>query len=103
MQKIADLFPVLPEELRQKRLEWPHGKINAVLDTDLSNEIDDLFALGLAILTPEKINLQAVTATKNKINAIKVGKIKIGKYFFIGLFTIFFFINKLQKISKKAA
>ena len=62
MQKIADLFPVLPEELRQKRLEWPHGKINAVLDTDLSNEIDDLFALGLAILTPEKINLQAVTA-----------------------------------------
>jgi hypothetical protein len=37
-------------------------RIDAVLDTDTYNEIDDQFALAYAMLSPDRINLQAVYA-----------------------------------------
>lgn len=62
MKIISSIFPELPESLRLQRLELPAGRINAVLDTDTFNEIDDQFALSLAMLSPEKLNMLAITA-----------------------------------------
>ena len=46
----------ITEELRKP------GVKRMILDTDTYNEIDDQFALSLAMLTPERIDLAAVTA-----------------------------------------
>ncbi|RXZ82406.1 nucleoside hydrolase [Paenibacillaceae bacterium] len=56
------LYPELTEEFRLSRLQPPTGKVNMVLDTDTFNEIDDQFALVHALLSPDKINLQAIYA-----------------------------------------
>jgi len=45
-----------------KRLERPAGKVRMVLDTDAYNEIDDQFAIAYALLSPEKIELEALYA-----------------------------------------
>ncbi|WP_337912649.1 nucleoside hydrolase [Cohnella zeiphila] len=50
------------ESLRLERLAPPTGRIRAVLDTDTFNEIDDQFALAYAMLSPERIRLEAVYA-----------------------------------------
>ena len=44
------------------RLEPPTGKVHMVLDTDTFNEIDDQFALTYALLSPERIELEAIYA-----------------------------------------
>lgn len=44
------------------RLEPPTGKIRLVLDTDTYNEIDDQFAVAYAMLSHEKLNVEAVYA-----------------------------------------
>lgn len=46
-----------------RRLRKPEGRIDAVLDTDTYNEIDDQYALAYMINSDEKINLKAVYAT----------------------------------------
>lgn len=43
-------------------LEPPAGKVSIVLDTDTFNEIDDQFALTYAVLSPERIELEAIYA-----------------------------------------
>ena len=48
--------------MEDKRYLQPAGIIDAVLDTDTYNEIDDQFALSLMIKSPERINLKAVYA-----------------------------------------
>lgn len=40
----------------------PEGRLDAVLDTDTYNEVDDQFALAYAIRSSEKINLKAIYA-----------------------------------------
>ncbi len=45
-----------------KNLEVPQGRIDAVLDTDTYNEIDDQFALSYMFLSPDKFNLKAIYA-----------------------------------------
>ena len=47
---------------RLKLLTPPTGRVRAVLDTDTYNEIDDQFALVQALLSPERIDLQAIYA-----------------------------------------
>lgn len=44
------------------RLELPQGKVRIVLDTDTFNEVDDQFAIAYALLSPEKIQLEAIYA-----------------------------------------
>ena len=58
----------MDEATRIKKLNPPTGKIRMVLDTDTYNEVDDQFALAYAILSPEKIIVEAVYAApfKNK-------------------------------------
>jgi len=55
-------FPVLTKEERVRRLMPPRGKVKMVLDTDTYNEVDDQFALSYALLSPEKLDVQAVYA-----------------------------------------
>lgn len=40
----------------------PQGRLDMVLDTDTYNEVDDQFALCYAMLSPERLNVQAVYA-----------------------------------------
>ena len=43
-------------------LEWPSGRVDAVLDTDAYNEIDDQFAIAYLLRSRDKINVKAVYA-----------------------------------------
>ncbi len=45
-----------------KNLEVPKGRIDAVLDTDAFNEIDDQFAIGYMLRSEDKINIKAIYA-----------------------------------------
>lgn len=45
-----------------KNLEVPSGKIDAIIDTDTFNEVDDQFALAYMIKSNDKINLKAIYA-----------------------------------------
>lgn len=55
-------FPFISEAVRLSRLEPPTGKIRMVLDTDTYNEVDDQFAVVHALLSPEKITVEALYA-----------------------------------------
>ena len=64
----AQNYPKLQEQFRLKQLELPKGKVRMVLDTDTYNEVDDQFALAYAMLSGEKIALEAVYAAPFKNN-----------------------------------
>lgn len=53
-------FRHLPDDLLVRRIAPVSGKVDMVLDTDISNEIDDQFAMIYALLSPEKVNVQAI-------------------------------------------
>jgi len=55
-------FPVLDPDLMAARLAPPEGSVRLVIDTDAANEIDDQFAIAWALLTPEIMTIEAVTA-----------------------------------------
>jgi len=55
-------FPVLSDDLRRRRLQPPTGTVRMVLDTDTYNEIDDQFAVVHALLSPDKLDLEAIYA-----------------------------------------
>jgi purine nucleosidase len=58
-------FPSFPKISTQKllqRLEHPVGRVRMVLDTDTYNEIDDQFAVVQAMLSPERLQLEAIYA-----------------------------------------
>lgn len=46
----------------RRLLEPPTGKIQAVIDTDTYNEIDDQYAVLYALLSPNRINVEAIYA-----------------------------------------
>ena len=52
-------FPQLSDIWRLQRLIPPTEPVDIVLDTDTYNEVDDQFAVVYALLSPEKIRLQA--------------------------------------------
>ena len=55
-------MPQLTEPFRLDRLQPPAGQIRRVLDTDTYNEVDDQFALVYALLSPERIQVEAIYA-----------------------------------------
>lgn len=57
-------WDIMPRELLLRRLELPEQgrKIDVVLDTDTYNEVDDQFAMAYALLSPERMNVQAIYA-----------------------------------------
>ncbi len=56
------LFPPLSESRRMQRLLPPNGRVRMVLDTDTYNEIDDQFAVVYALLSPERLQVEALYA-----------------------------------------
>lgn len=55
-------FPTLSDQQRLALLEPPLSRIRMVLDTDTYNEIDDQFALVHALLSPERVEVEAIYA-----------------------------------------
>ena len=55
-------FPPISAALRAERLEPPTGTVRMVLDTDTYNEIDDQFAVVYALLSPERLDVEALYA-----------------------------------------
>ena len=55
-------YPVITPEERRQRLEPPRKKIHVVIDSDTYNEVDDQFAISYAMLSPEKIQMEAIYA-----------------------------------------
>ena len=56
------MFPEITDALRLQRLQPPEGKLRMVLDTDTYNEIDDQFAVVHALLSPERLDMEAIYA-----------------------------------------
>lgn len=52
----------MDDKRMEQRLELPDGKLRMVLDTDTFNEVDDQFALSYAMLSKERLQLEAVYA-----------------------------------------
>lgn len=55
-------FPTLDASDRTRFLAPPTGPVRVLIDTDAANEIDDQFALSWALLSPERLNLEAIIA-----------------------------------------
>jgi inosine-uridine nucleoside N-ribohydrolase len=55
-------MPTISDTLRLQRLQLPAGKLRMVLDTDTYNEVDDQFALVHALLSPERLTVEAIYA-----------------------------------------
>ncbi len=55
-------FPELDPDLLDQRLAMPQAGSRVLIDTDTANEIDDQFALAWALLSPESMTVEAVTA-----------------------------------------
>jgi inosine-uridine nucleoside N-ribohydrolase len=52
----------LSDDDRKKLLEPPTGRARVVMDTDTFNEIDDQFAIVQMMLSPEKLDVEAIYA-----------------------------------------
>ena len=63
MKQISSHFPELDDLRRRELLSLPSENVDAVLDTDTFNEIDDQFALAFAMLSPDVLNMKAVFAS----------------------------------------
>ena len=55
-------FPKIKESSRINQLEPKKGKLRMVLDTDTYNEIDDQFALAYALLSKDRLDVEAIYA-----------------------------------------
>ena len=55
-------FPTLDADLMRTRLAPPEGPVRLLIDTDAANEIDDQFAIAWALLSPDRLRIEAVTA-----------------------------------------
>lgn len=62
-QESASSTTSVPEAISDSELpERADPPLRAIIDSDTANEIDDQFALAWALLAPEKIRIEAVTA-----------------------------------------
>ena len=55
-------FPTLSAALRTERLTPPSSPVRMVLDTDTYNEIDDQFAVVQSLLSPDRLDVEALYA-----------------------------------------
>ena len=58
----AQQISTLSESERLRMLEPPGSRVRMVLDTDTYNEIDDQFAVVYALLSTEKLDVEAIYA-----------------------------------------
>ena len=62
LAEIMTRFTRLDADLMQSRLARPGPDARVIIDTDTANEIDDQYALAWALLSPERMKLEGVTA-----------------------------------------
>lgn len=62
LSEIAKRFTKLDPALMAKRLGRPGPNPRVIIDTDTANEIDDQYAVAWALLSPERLRLEGVTA-----------------------------------------
>jgi purine nucleosidase len=55
-------FPTISDAMRLERLQPPRGRVRMVLDTDTYNEIDDQFAVVYSLLSPDRLDVEALYA-----------------------------------------
>lgn len=59
---VGQAFPKMDEVARINQLKPREGKVRMVLDTDTYNEIDDQFALAYALLSGDRLDVEAIYA-----------------------------------------
>lgn len=59
---ILERFPKLSDAEMEARLAHPGGSPRLIIDTDAANEIDDQFAVAWALLSPDQLRVEGVTA-----------------------------------------
>ena len=62
LQELASAFPALSDAEARSLLEPREGKLRVVLDTDTYNEIDDQFAVVHALLSGDRLDVEAIYA-----------------------------------------
>jgi inosine-uridine nucleoside N-ribohydrolase len=60
---------IISEQERLKLLTPKKGKLKVVMDTDTYNEIDDQFAIVQMMLSPERLNIEAIYAAPFSMNS----------------------------------
>ncbi len=55
-------FPRINDLRRMAMFADPPGPVRVLIDTDTANEIDDQFALAWALLSPERLDVEAIVA-----------------------------------------
>jgi inosine-uridine nucleoside N-ribohydrolase len=55
-------FDLPSHESIAQKLRYPLGKLRTVIDTDAYNEVDDQFAIAWALLSPERLAVEAIYA-----------------------------------------
>jgi inosine-uridine nucleoside N-ribohydrolase len=76
LTEIAARFPKLDPDLLRRRLARPDAGARVIIDTDTANEIDDQYALAWALLSPERLKLEGVTAVPFSFQHHREGLIK---------------------------
>ena len=59
---IVRRFDRLAEENMRRLLALPDGPVRVIIDSDTANEIDDQFAIAWALLSPDRLQLEGMTA-----------------------------------------
>ena len=55
-------FPDISDERRKEMLAPQPGRVRVVIDTDMANEVDDQFAITWGLLSPERLDIEAIVA-----------------------------------------
>ena len=55
-------FPYISDERRKEMLAPRPGRVRVVIDTDAANEVDDQFAITWGLLSPERLDIEAIVA-----------------------------------------
>ena len=55
-------FPYISDERRMEMLAPQPGRVRVVIDTDAANEVDDQFAITWGLLSPERLDIEAIVA-----------------------------------------
>lgn len=76
LSDVTARFPTLDPELMKSRLARPGPGARVIIDTDTANEIDDQYALAWALLSPERLQLEGVTAVPFSFQHHREGLIK---------------------------
>jgi purine nucleosidase len=66
-------FERLPDEHIEQLLAPPQGQVRLIIDTDTANEIDDQFALAWALLSPDRLSIEGITAEPYSFQHLRPG------------------------------